>query len=243
MSGGFVLKILKLFVRNTPTGRQIWVFVFVNKVTGAIHTISAIHVLLATTRPRQMLVVRKGVVHVPGNQWERSRLTSGARSRCFRSLLDLVSERCGPLREDASRLLLYVAHLEACLAAKSRMQYVVYTDLVMAARHRIATLGPALFGTVPVSYVGVMTAAAEGAEEGKVSAGRQRATQLLREAPLAAVAAKEAAANVHTATVVMCPKCKSTRDIETTSHVTRSGDEGMTAFCTCPCGHKWKLAS
>lgn len=141
---------------------------------------------------------------------------------------------------------MYACHLEACVAALTIVlghnKHSVYMSAIGRTQHNLEENGRLIVNTYPLNQIcflshrkltGKTHAAREAAVESRIS-------KLFADIDARCEGAKAAVAAQRT-TVLTCSKCGATTGLEQQPVQDRSGDEGMSVYVLCTCGHNWRL--
>jgi DNA-directed RNA polymerase subunit M/transcription elongation factor TFIIS len=203
------------------------------------HSDTKVRIRVTTT----MLVVKMGVAHAPGNGQLTNTLTGKSRARSRSALYDVLPKCLAQCEESAS---LYATQLEACAAAYSDNNYMLYMSMMSRMVFNIKSNGDRIVCAYPISRMCRLShkrLRADTVHAQRDAAVELRLMNLLARAEDAANKASETASSVHTDTSIRCPKCKTNNDITRVLAQLQRGDEGMTTRCMCRCGHTWNMAS
>ena len=190
-----------------------------------------------------MYTVRGGVFVPAGGTLPNGRLCGVARARA-RSTLDDCLTTVFPNEEARTA---YAVKLEACAAAYAGHDYSAYIGIMSKLVFNLELNGEHVVRTYPISQICRLThkrLRADTEHAQKDTRISDRLASLITRAEEEATKATAMASSVQNATLIKCPKCKSTENITRVLAQLRSGDEGMNTRCLCrACGSTWKLAS
>jgi DNA-directed RNA polymerase subunit M/transcription elongation factor TFIIS len=190
-----------------------------------------------------MYTVRNGAYTPAGSTLNNGKLCGVARARARSTLDDCILT---VLADEETRVA-YVTKLEACAAAYCAHDYGTYMSIMSKLVFNLSRNGEHVIKTYPVSQICRLThkrLRADTEHTQKDTQINKRLAALMTRAETEAAKATALASSVQNATLVKCPKCKSTENITRVLAQLRSGDEGMSTRCLCrKCGSTWKLAS
>lgn len=170
-----------------------------------------------------MLIAGGGVLTVPGNASWGTAISGPARLRARSVLANALSHSA-----DAA---LYASQIEMCALATCGpgASYSKYMGII----------GRAVFNVRAADSLDshMATLFRSGAAFGAVPPN----AAVVADAKAAAAAASAAASAIVSTVAIACPKCRTRDGITRIAVQRRSGDEGMTTECACPCGAKWRL--
>ena len=189
-----------------------------------------------------MLSVHNGVIEACGGAGLV--LHGAARARARSALHDVLLGAA--VFDTPAATTQYTVELEACAAAYALHDYAAYIGTMARITFNLQHNGPHIVATYPLSQVCRLShkrlrAETENAQKDAAVTGRLQA--LMARAEAEAAKATAMASSVQNATMIRCPKCKTTDNITRVLAQLRSGDEGMSTRCLCRCGATWKLAS